>query len=101
MHNEYTKIKKGDEYMAQTNVNIRMDDEVKRKFDSICGELGLNMSTAFNIFAKAVVRQNKIPFELSIDPFWNEANQAHLKKAIADLEAGKGTVHELIEADDE
>ena len=87
--------------MAQTNVNIRMDEVVKRQFNVICGELGLNMSTAFNIFAKTVVRQNKIPFELSVDPFWSEANQAHLRKAIADLEAGKGTAHELIEVDDE
>ena len=87
--------------MAQTNVNIRMDDTIKRQFDGICGELGLNMSVAFNIFAKAVVRQKKIPFELSVDPFWSEANQAHLRRAIADLEAGKGTVHELIEVDDE
>jgi len=69
--------------MAQTNVNIRMDDVTKRQFDVICGELGLNMSTAFNIFAKTVVRQNKIPFELSIDPFYNDFNQNRLRTAIA------------------
>jgi len=86
--------------MAQTNVNIRMDDAVKRRFDGVCNELGLSMSTAFNIFAKTVVRQNRIPFELSADPFWSEANQAHLRRAIAELEAGKGTIHELIEDDD-
>ena len=51
--------------------------------------------------AKAVVRQNKIPFEIAVDPFYNETNQAHLRKAIADLEAGKGQFHDLIEAENE
>ena len=69
--------------MAQTNVNIRMDDATKRQFDVICGELGLSMSTAFNIFAKTVVRQNKIPFELSVDPCSNECKQTRLRNAIA------------------
>ena len=69
--------------MAQTNVNIRMDDTTKRQFEVICGELGLTMSTAFNIFAKTVVRQNKIPFELSVDPFFNDFNQTRLRSAIA------------------
>jgi DNA-damage-inducible protein J len=84
--------------MAQTSVNIRMDETVKRQFDDVCNDLGLNMSSAFNIFAKTVVRQKRIPFELSVDPFWSAENQEYLRGAIADLEAGKGTVHELIEA---
>ena len=49
--------------MAQTNVNIRMDDVLKQQFDTLCNELGLTMSTAFNIFAKTMVRQQGIPFE--------------------------------------
>lgn len=53
--------------MAQTNVNIRMDENLKKQFESLCKELGLNMSTAFNIFAKTMVRQQKIPFEISLD----------------------------------
>lgn len=40
--------------MAQTNVNIRMDDNLKQKFDHLCNELGLNMTTAINIFAKTM-----------------------------------------------
>ena len=83
--------------MAQTNVNIRMDDATKRQFDVICSELGLNMSAAFNIFAKTVVRQNKIPFELSVDPFYNELNQTRLRTAIAnrDRETVTKTMEEL------
>lgn len=54
--------------MAQTNINIRMDENLKQQFDRFCNELGLNMTTAFNIFAKTVVRQQRIPFELSLEP---------------------------------
>ena len=53
--------------MAQTNINIRMDENLKKQFELFCNELGLTMTTAFNIFAKAVVRQQKIPFELSLN----------------------------------
>ena len=53
--------------MAQTNVNIRMDDELKRQFDLFCSEIGITASAAFNIFAKTVVRQQRIPFELSLN----------------------------------
>ena len=53
--------------MAQTNVNIRMDDELKRQLDLFCSEIGITASAAFNIFAKAVVRQQRIPFELSLN----------------------------------
>lgn len=52
------------------------------------------------MFTKAVVRQNEIPFEIVAGPFYSAENQKHLQKAIADLEAGKGQVHELIEVKD-
>lgn len=53
--------------MAQTNVNIRMDEETKIAFDKFCEEIGLSVSAAFNIFAKTVVREQRIPFELSLE----------------------------------
>ncbi len=53
--------------MSQTNVNIRMDSELKRQLDAFCSEIGITASAAFNIFAKTVVRQQRIPFELSLD----------------------------------
>ncbi len=53
--------------MAQTNINIRMDDNLKLQFERLCNELGLNMTTAFNIFAKTMVRQQRIPFEVALD----------------------------------
>ena len=51
--------------MAQTNVNIRMDEATKRDFDYFCKEIGISVSAAFNLFAKTVVREHRIPFEIS------------------------------------
>lgn len=53
--------------MAQTNINIRMDENLKKDFDALCTDLGLTMTTAFNVFAKTMVRQQKIPFEVSMN----------------------------------
>lgn len=53
--------------MAQTSVNIRMDEETKKAFDKFCDEIGLSVSAAFNIFAKTVVREQRIPFALSVE----------------------------------
>ena len=86
--------------MAQTTMSIRIDDELKRQFDALCGEFGMNLSTAFTIFAKAVVRQREIPFRISAaeDPFFTHpVNRQRVLDAIADLEAGKGVVHKTME----
>ncbi len=53
--------------MAQTNVNIRMDEATKKAFDAFCEEIGISVSSAFNIFAKTVVREHRIPFELTTE----------------------------------
>lgn len=86
--------------MPTTSITIRIDENLKKQAEALFDEMGLNMTTAFTIFTKAVVRQHKIPFEISADPFYSEANQAHLKKAISDLEAGKGKFHEFLEDDE-
>ena len=87
--------------MASTSVTIRMDENLKKQAEALFDDMGMNMTTAFTVFAKAVVRQGKIPFEVSAGPFWSETNQAHLRKAVSRLEAGKGKAHELIEVSDE
>ena len=86
--------------MAQTTLSVRMDDEVKRKFDAFCAEVGMNASVAINLFAKTVIREHRIPFEISADPFWSEENQSVLRRSVAQLDAGKGTTHEVIEVED-
>lgn len=82
---------KGDKYMATTSITIRMDEKLKKQAEILFEDMGLNMTTAFTMFTKAVVRQNKIPFEITADPFYSEENQRHLKKAIADLEASNSS----------
>ena len=52
--------------MAQANVNIRMDAELKNNLDQLCNELGMTISTAVTIFAKAMVRNGGIPFDVRI-----------------------------------
>lgn len=83
--------------MAQTNISIRMDEDLKKQFDAFCSDIGMTMTTAFCVFAKAAVRERKIPFEISAesDPFYSQANMARLKKSIAQMEMTGGTVHEV------
>ncbi len=71
--------------MTQSNISIRIDDNLKQKFDSLCEEFGLTMSTAINMFVRTVVREQRIPFEISI----NNPN-AETIKAIEDVENGIG-----------
>ena len=83
--------------MAQ--VNIRIDDSLKEKADSLFDELGLTMTTAITIFVKQAVRQGRIPFDITIhtDPFYSDSNMRVLRKSIAEAETGKLTEHDLIE----
>ncbi len=88
--------------MAQTNINIRMDKQLKEQFDKFCSDIGMTMTTAFCVFAKKAVREQKIPFEITADePFYSAANVERLEKAVADLKNGKGTEHEIIEVEDD
>ena len=50
--------------MAQATFSIRMDEKLKKEFDALCTEFGMNATTAFNVFARAVVRERRIPFEI-------------------------------------
>lgn len=85
--------------MAAVNVNFRLDEDVKKSMEQACSELGLSMSAAFTIFAKKVGREKRIPFEVSVDPFYSERNVEHLRRGIAALDAGKGVEHEPIKAE--
>lgn len=89
--------------MAQATITARVDASDKSNFDIFCSNVGINASTAINMFVKAVLRENRIPFEITQtpDPFFSETNMAHVKKSVRELRAGKGTVHELVEVDDE
>lgn len=83
--------------MAIAQITMRSEADVKRQFEAICAEIGLSVNTALNIFVRRVVRDRRIPFELSADPFFGEENMGHLREAVAAVEAGRVSEHELIE----
>lgn len=85
--------------MAEISVKFEMDENLKKEFDLFCEGVGLNLSSAFSIFAKKAVTEQRIPFDVSIDPFYSGENMLELRRRIAGVESGKSTLkeHELIE----
>ena len=81
--------------MAQTTVSVRMDDALKKEFDNVCTDLGLSMTTVITMLAKKMTREKRLPFEVSIDPFYSDENMARLRKSIAQMDSSGGTVHEV------
>ncbi len=86
--------------MTQT-LSVRMDSEVKKEFVAWCNAVGMNASTAVNMFAKKVLQERKLPFEVADeqDPFYSESNMKFLQEAVNELNSGRGEIHELIEVD--
>lgn len=84
------------------NVNFRMDSDLKKSMEALCEELGMSMTTAFTIFAKKMTREHKIPFEVSADPFYSDANLKYLENIVSDIHSGKAHFeeHDLLEDDD-
>lgn len=81
--------------MAQATISIRMDAELKNQMEKLCDELGMNLTTAFTIFAKKAIRERRIPFEVSAGG--SSERMKELDRRIARLDAGQGHEHELIE----
>lgn len=82
-------------------LNIRMDDDLKKNMEQTCAEMGMSVSTAFTVFAKKVTREKRIPFDITVnaDPFYSESNLKYLGKVISDIETGRANLveHDLIE----
>lgn len=86
--------------MSQTvNVNFKLDADVKKSMEQACAELGLSMSAAFTVFAKKVGREKRIPFEVSVDPFYSDSNIRYLEQKMTDYKTGnlRLSEHDLIE----
>ncbi|MCD7843033.1 MAG: type II toxin-antitoxin system RelB/DinJ family antitoxin [Clostridiales bacterium] len=79
--------------MAQ--ISIRVEDDVKRQAEEVCADIGLSLSSAINIYLKKLGREKRIPFEVSVDPFYSEENMERLRRSIAQMEHTGGTVHEV------
>ncbi|MFR4563035.1 type II toxin-antitoxin system RelB/DinJ family antitoxin [Anaerotignum sp.] len=81
--------------MSQTTLSVRMEDTLKKDFDTVCTELGLSMSTAVVMLAKKMTREKRIPFDVSVDPFYSDENMERLRNSIAQMETTGGTIHEV------
>jgi DNA-damage-inducible protein J len=82
-----------------TTVSVRMDDDLKQDFDDVCNELGLTMTTAITMLAKKMTREHRIPFEVSVDPFYSQSNMAALNESLDQMRQGKTVTKTLEELD--
>lgn len=85
--------------MAQTTVSVRMDEKLKRDFDSVCDDLGLSMTTAIIMLAKKMTREKRLPFEVSMDPFYSASNLNALGASIEQMSQGRTVTKTLEELD--
>lgn len=85
--------------MAQSMVNFRLDENIKKSMEEACKEMGMSMTTAFTIFATKVGKEKRIPFEIIADPFYSQSNMNYLRRVISDIESGRAVLkeHDLIE----
>jgi DNA-damage-inducible protein J len=81
-------------------MSVRVDEQDKKLFDLFCDRTGMNASVAVNMFVKKVLRENRLPFAIELDPFFSESNMVELRRRIADGPEHWHT-HELIEPDND
>lgn len=84
--------------MSMKLVNIRMDEDLKKEMEIVCNDLGINITTAFTIFAKKLTREKRIPFSVSVDPFYSNENIKALENSINEVKDDKvimKTIEEL------
>lgn len=84
-----------------TQVNFRIEDDVKTNAEAALKEMGLTLSAAITMFLVKVGREKRIPFEINADPFYSESNMRYLEGIIQDIREGKARFaeHDLIEVD--
>ncbi len=85
--------------MAQAMVNFRMDENLKAEMERTCKNMGLTVTAAYTMFATKVTREQRIPFEINVDPFYSEENMNRLRKNAAEMDKTGGTIHEVIDND--
>ncbi len=83
--------------MDYSTISVRIDKKNKQAFDKFCDDVGMTTSTAISVFIKTVLREKRIPFDISNDPFYSETNMEHLKRGISAINQGQGKEHNLID----
>lgn len=72
--------------MAQ--INLRVDDEVKKQAELVCNDIGISLSSAINIYLKKLGREYRIPFDVSVDPFYSKKNIEYLEEKFSKYKKG-------------
>ena len=82
-----------------TQINFRIEEDIKTNAESALKEMGLNMSSAITMFLTKVAREKRIPFEINADPFYSTENILELRRRVEGINNGTSTLkeHELIE----
>jgi len=84
--------------MAQTNLTIRIDEDIKREAETLFSKIGLNMSSAINVFFRQAVRVQAIPFELKpYDEYYTGARLERILHSIGQAERGEVVTKSLAE----
>ena len=86
---------------STAQVNLRMDESLKKEVERIFDELGMNLTTGFTVMAKAVVRNGGFPFELMVDPFEKKEMQDELRRRIEEKEEGKSKLRQVVKTMEE
>ena len=89
-------FRKGDDPVKTTAITFRMDEELKKQPEETLDNIGLTMSAAFTVFAKAIVRTGTIPFELAVDPFYRADSQKELSRRIELYESGETKEQQVV-----
>lgn len=86
--------------MSMATLSAKVEVEDKAKFERFCEETGMNVSVCINMFVKTVLRNRRLPFEITVDPFYSPEHIAMLESRACDANAGKNMQeHELLEVD--
>ena len=87
--------------MSQVTLSVRMDADVKSQLDALCADVGMTTSTAVNMFAKAFIRERKLPFDVvASDAFYSDENFRHLQRSLRQIENGQTVTKSMAELED-
>ena len=73
--------------MLTTAISIRLDSDIKKQFDDLCKEFGISTNAAFNLFARAVVREQAIPFTISLSTSESDKRSIAAQNALSRVQA--------------
>lgn len=81
-----------------SSISIRVDSKDKNMFEDFCNSMGMNVSTAVNMFIKNVITHQKLPFAIERDSFYSKENIKHLEKKAREAKKGINMhYHDIIE----